>query len=227
MKEEALLSGLLEPTNEAYAIAKISAIKLCRYYNEQHKTNFMSVMPTNLYGINDNYSFEGSHLLPAFIRKFHLAKLLRHDDLPAIREDFHTRGVPAAYKGPAGDVVGALASVGITAESVTLWGSGAPCRELLFADDLAEACVLLMERYNAQEIGEFINLGTGEDMPVRDIAYLVRDVVGYEGGVRWDASRPDGTPRKLVDVTRAKAFGWKASTALKDGVHLAYKDYLR
>ncbi len=227
LKEEALLSGLLEPTNEAYAIAKISAIKLCRYYNEQHKTNFMSVMPTNLYGINDNYSFEGSHLLPAFIRKFHLAKLLRHDDLPAIREDFHTRGVPAAYKGPAGDVVGALASVGITAESVTLWGSGAPCRELLFADDLAEACVLLMERYNAQEIGEFINLGTGEDMPVRDIAYLVRDVVGYEGGVRWDASRPDGTPRKLVDVTRAKAFGWKASTALKDGVHLAYEDYLR
>ncbi len=226
LKEGSLLSGQLEPTNEAYAIAKISAIKLCRYYNEQYRTNFMSVMPTNLYGINDNYSFEGSHLLPAFIRKFHLAKLLRQNDLGAIKADLQKRGAPVAYKGSADDVAGALASAGITAESLTLWGSGAPLRELLYADDLAEACVYLMERYDAPAIGEFINLGTGEEMPIRDIAGLVRDVVGFEGDIRWDTSKPDGTPRKLADVTRANALGWKARTALKDGVRLAYKDYL-
>ena len=227
LKEESLLAGYLEPTNEAYAIAKISAIKLCRYYNEQYRTNFMSVMPTNLYGINDNYSLEGAHLLPAFIRKFHLAKLLRKNDLGAIKDDLRRRGAPAAFKGPADDVTGALACVGVTAESLTLWGSGTPYRELLYADDLAEACVFLMERYDAVRIGEFVNLGTGEDMQIRDIAGLVRDVVGFEGEVRWDASKPDGTPKKLADVSRVNALGWKARTALRDGIMLAYKDYLQ
>lgn len=227
LKEESLLSGYLEPTNEAYAVAKISAIKLCRYFNAQHGTNFMSVMPTNLYGTNDNYNFEGSHLLPAFIRKFHLAKLLRNGELAAIRADLSRRGTPAAYKGPADDIPAMLRTVGITADSLTLWGSGAPYRELLYADDLADACVFLMQRYDAAQVGEFVNIGTGQDQQIRAIAELVRETVGFAGEIRWDVSKPDGTPKKLSDVTRLKALGWQAKTSLREGIALAYQDYLR
>ncbi|MEI6437330.1 MAG: GDP-L-fucose synthase [Candidatus Omnitrophota bacterium] len=226
MKEEHLLSGALEPTNEAYAVAKISAIKLCRYYNEQYGTNFMSVMPTNLYGINDNYNFEGSHLLPAFIRKFHLAKLLKQGDLAAIKADFQKRGAPAGAKRSSDDIVTALKDIGVTAEALTLWGSGTPYRELLYADDLAEACVYLMNTYDAAKVGEFVNVGTGEDLQIKDIAKLVKEVVGFKGDISWNTAKPDGTPKKLADVSRINALGWKAKTSLKEGILLAYKDYL-
>jgi GDP-L-fucose synthase len=188
MKEEYLLTGPLEPTNEPYAIAKIAAIKLCRYYNEQYGTNYLSVMPTNLYGPNDNFDLETSHVLPALIRKFHEAKLA---------------GAPA----------------------VTLWGSGEPYREFLYADDLADACVFLMKYHDARETGEFINIGTGKDIAIKDLALLVRDIVGFRGSIEHDLSKPEGTPKKLLDVSRLRAFGWQATTGLEEGVRKAYEYY--
>ncbi len=226
LKEEYLLTGPLEPTNEPYAVAKIAAIKMCRYYNEQYKTDFMSVMPTNLYGQNDNYDLASSHLLPAFIRKFHLARLLRRGDLDAVREDFKRHGALAVGSVAADDVAGALKAIGVTGERLALWGSGSPYRELLYADDLAEACVLLMRTHSAGEIGEFVNIGSGMDMQIQDIAMLVKEIVGFEGEVSWDPSKPEGTPKKLTDVTRINALGWKARTGLREGIALAYKDYL-
>ena len=223
LNEESLLSGALEPTNEPYAVAKIAAIKMCRYYNAQYKTDFMSVMPTNLYGINDTYDLAASHLLPAFIRKFHLAKLLRAGDMTAVKADLARNGVPA---GLPDDPVAALKALGVTADSLALWGTGTPYRELLYADDLAEACVSLMRTYPAAAVGEFVNIGSGTDMQIKDIAGLVRVIVGFEGGITWDATKPDGTPKKLADVTRVNALGWKAKTTLRDGIALAYRDYL-
>jgi GDP-L-fucose synthase len=226
LKEEYLLSGSLEPTNEPYAVAKIAAIKMCRYYNEQYKTDFMSVMPTNLYGQNDNYDLAASHLLPAFIRKFHLAKLLRCADMPAIRADFARHGAPSVPGVSSDHIVAVLKALGIMAENITLWGSGTPYRELLYADDLAEACVLLMRTHSAAEIGEFVNIGSGTDMQIRDIAMLVREIIGFEGGVHWDPAKPEGTPKKLVDVSRINTLGWKASTGLREGIARVYRDYL-
>ena len=188
MKEEYLLSGLLEPTNEPYAIAKIAAIKLCRYYNEQFGTDFISVMPTNLYGPEDNFDLETSHVLPALIRKFHEAK---------------AAGKP----------------------EVTIWGSGEPFREFLYVDDLADACVFLMEKHDYKQIGEFINIGTGTDIRIKDVAELVKKVVGFDGELGHDTSKPDGTPKKLLDVSRINSLGWKASTPLQKGVELTYAWY--
>jgi GDP-L-fucose synthase len=188
MKEEYLLTGPLEPTNEPYAIAKIAAIKLCRYYNEQYGTNFISVMPTNVYGPNDNFDLETSHVLPALIRKFHEAK---------------AAGLP----------------------SVTVWGSGSPFREFLYVDDLADACVFLMERYTYSQIGEFINIGTGKDVSIKNLALLVRDIVGFQGLIEHDLSKPDGTPKKLLDVSRLRALGWEARTRLEEGIRKAYEYY--
>ncbi len=229
MKEEDLLSGKLEPTNEPYAIAKISAIKLCRYYNEQFGTNFMSVMPTNLYGTNDNYDLESSHLLPAFIRKFHLAKLLMNQDFAGIAKEVKQYGPivkneafnpdPAALKA-------SLQKLGLAEGRVTLWGSGSPFRELLYSDDLAEACLFLMQRYDAKDLGEFINIGTGVEYSIKEIAQLTQSVIGFKGDIAWDTSRPDGTPRKLSDVTRLNKLGWKAKTPLAEGIALAYQSYL-
>lgn len=228
LKEEYLLTGPLEPTNDAYAVAKIAAIRMCRHYNEQHGTNSLSVMPTNLYGFNDNYDFETSHFLPAFIRKFHLAKLLAAGDFEAIRQDFTTHGAPpsltnADYKDE--KLVDALAKLGIEADRITLWGTGSPYREFLFADDLADACVFLMERYDAKDLGEFVNVGTGEDRTIKEYADIVSKVVGFEGAIAWDTAKPDGTPRKLSDVTRIKALGWEAKTELTRGLELVYTTY--
>lgn len=189
MKEEYLLSGELEPTNEAYAIAKISAIKLCNYYNKQYGTNYLSVMPTNLYGPGDNYDLQNSHVLPALIRKFHEAK--------------EANG------------------------KVILWGDGSPKREFLYSYDLAEAVVYLMENYNAEDLGEFINVGTGKDIEIKELANLVAKTIGYSAEIEWDATKPNGTPRKLLDVTRLHKLGWKASTKLSDGIRLAYADFLK
>jgi len=189
MKEEHLLTGLLEPTNEPYAIAKISAIKLCRYHNEQYGTNFISAMPTNLYGPNDNFDLATSHVLPALIRKFHEAKFANRNE-------------------------------------VVLWGSGEPFREFLYIDDLADACVFLMQRYDFKELGEFINIGTGKDIRIRDLAELVGKIIGFTGVITHDLSKPDGTPKKLLDVSRLASLGWTAKVPLEEGIQKTYNYFL-
>ncbi|RWU05471.1 GDP-L-fucose synthase [Pedobacter chitinilyticus] len=186
LKEEYLLTGLLEPTNEPYAIAKIAGIKMCDAYRDQYGCNFVSVMPTNLYGYNDNYHPENSHVLPALIRKFDEAK----------------------HNG---------------SKEVTIWGTGSPMREFLFADDLADACYFLMENYSEPNL---INIGTGEDLTIKDLALAVKETVGFEGELVFDTSKPDGTPRKLMDVSKLHDLGWKHKIALKEGLKLAYQDYL-
>ncbi len=188
LKEEYLLTGELEITNEAYAIAKISAIKLCRYYNQQYGTNYISVMPTNLYGPGDNYHPENSHVLPALIRKFHEAK--QNDS------------------------------------EVTLWGDGSPYREFLYSEDLADAVIYLMENYNFSETGEFVNIGCGEDLQIKDLAEKVGNIVGYTGKINWDTTKPNGTPRKLLDVSKLNKLGWQPSVSLDEGIKTAYKDFL-
>jgi GDP-L-fucose synthase len=189
IKEDYLLDGKLESTNEPYAIAKIAGIKMCAAYNRQYGTNFMSVMPTNLYGIGDNYDLNSSHVLPALIRKVHEAKQLGKSE-------------------------------------VTIWGSGTPRREFLFSEDLADACIFLVKRYSAGEIGEIINIGTGEDITIKDLALFVADVIGYQGDFVLDTSKPDGTPRKLLDVSRLHKLGWQAQTNLRLGIKAAYEDFL-
>lgn len=183
LKEEYLLTGLLEPTNEPYAIAKIAGIKMCEAYRSQYGCRFISVMPTNLYGPNDNYDLKNSHVLPAMLRKFHEAK---------------TEGKPY----------------------VELWGTGSPKREFLHADDMAAACVYLMKNYEGEG---FLNIGTGEDLSIRELAEMIKEITGYPGEIRWDTSKPDGTPRKLMDVSKLHGLGWKASIGLKDGISLVYK----
>lgn len=185
LKEDYLLTGPLEYTNEPYAIAKIAGIKMCDSYRDQYGCNFISVMPTNLYGPNDNYSLETSHVLPALIRKFHEAKLQNEP-------------------------------------SVTMWGTGQPRREFLHADDLADACFFLMQNYNEPGL---INIGTGEDITIKDLALLVKEVVGYTGSIEHDLSKPDGTPRKLMDVQKLNNLGWKASTGLREGIEKVYREF--
>jgi len=189
IREEYLLTDELEPTNEPYAIAKIAAIKLCSAYNRQHGTNFISVMPTNLYGPGDNFDLETSHVLPAMIRRFHEAK---------------ENGAPA----------------------VILWGTGTPRREFLYVDDLAAACVHLMTHHDARALGEFVNIGTGTDLTIAELAGIVARVVGYEGEMRWDRTRPDGTPQKLLDVSRIHDLGWRASVGLEEGIQRTYRWFL-
>jgi GDP-L-fucose synthase len=186
LREDYLLTGTLESTNEPYAIAKIAGIKLCEAYRDQYGSNFISVMPTNLYGIGDNYHPQNSHVLPALIRRFHEAKMAN-------------------------------------ASSVTIWGTGTPKREFLYADDLAEACVFLMENYSEKEL---INVGTGEDLTIKELAELVKEVVGFEGEIDFDTSKPDGTPRTLMDVAKLHGLGWKHRVELLEGITLAYDDFL-
>jgi len=230
LKESSLLTGPLEPTNEAYAVAKIAAIKLCRYYNEQYGTNFLSVMPTNLYGPGDNFDLEKSHVLPALIRKFHLAKLLSEGKLDALRKDAMRRsigfGLNIDATTPAATMEEILASIGVTGKEVRLWGSGQPYREFLHVDDLAEACVYLMERYDAKDVGEFVNIGFGSDVTIQEVASLVRSVVGYSGTIAFDTTKPDGTPRKLLDSSRINRLGWRPKISLLDGITREYAWYL-
>ena len=186
MKEDCLLTGSLEPTNEAYALSKISGLRYCEYLNRQYGTDYISVMPTNLYGPGDNYHPEHSHVLPALIRRFHEAK---------------EAGAP----------------------SVTCWGDGTPLREFLYVDDLANLCVFLMNHYSGNET---VNAGTGKELSIKALTELVAKVVGYTGEIRWDTTRPNGTPRKLLDVSKATALGWTYRTHLEDGIRLAYEDFL-
>ncbi len=186
MKESCLLTSELEPTNEAYALAKISGLKYCEYLNRQYGTDFISVMPTNLYGPNDNYHPTHSHVLPALIRRFHEAK---------------EEGL----------------------KEVTCWGNGTPMREFLYVDDLANLCVFLMNNYSGNET---VNAGTGKEVSIKELTMLVAKTVGYEGEIKWDTSKPNGTPRKLLDVSKSAALGWKYCTELEDGIRLSYEDFL-
>jgi GDP-L-fucose synthase len=225
--EDQLLTGMLEPTNEAYAVAKIAAIKLCRYYNEQYGTQFISVMPNNLYGVNDNFNLETAHVFPALIRKFHLARLLREKRGDEIRQDLKRFSLGFHLgRGEHVDPEATLEKIGITAESVTLWGSGEVYREFLYVDDLAEACVFLMDRCDTREIGEFINIGTGQDNKLKDVAFLIQRLVGFEGRIVFDSSKPDGTPRKLLDISRIRGLGWEPRTTLEEGIRKTYAWYV-
>ena len=187
LKEESLLTGPLEPTNQWYAVAKIAGIKLCQAYRRQHNCDFISAMPTNMYGPNDNYDLQTSHVLPALIRKFHEARQT-------------------------------------AAATVTCWGTGAPLREFLYADDLADACVFLMQKYSEEQ---FINVGFGGDLSIRQLAELIKRIVGFAGDIVWDASKPDGAPRKLMDSSRLFALGWRPQVDLETGIRLTYEDFLR
>ena len=225
MKEDYLLTGLLEPTNEPYAIAKISAIKLCRYYNEQYGSDFVSVMPTNLYGPHDNFNMETAHVPPALIRKFHLAQLLHEKKYDAIKKDLQ-KYPPGFNLNLNLNLNLVLEKIGVTADYVKLWGSGKPYREFLYADDLADACVFLMDNYSHREIGEFMNIGTGSDITIKGLADLVAETVGYKGRIELDSTKPDGMPRKLLDVSKIKALGWYAKISLKDGIRKTYEWYI-
>ncbi len=225
IKEEHLLTGALEPTNEPYAVAKIAGIKLCRYYNEQYGTNFISGMPANLYGPHDNFNLETAHVLPTLIRKFHLAKLLRQKNYDEIKKDLGRTAIGFNFK-PNLDLENLLEKLGITAEYLVLWGTGEPYREFLYVDDLADACVFLMGRYDYKEIGEFINIGTGEDRKIKELASLIQKIVKYEGAIKYDTSKPDGSPKKLLDVSRLKSLGWQSKTSLEEGIGNTYDWYL-
>jgi GDP-L-fucose synthase len=189
LKEEYLLTGPLEPTNEAYAIAKIAGLRLCKHCNDQYGTNFISVMPTNLYGPNDNFDLETSHVLAALIRKFHEAKINN-------------------------------------APEVVVWGTGKARREFLHVDDMADACVYLMEKFNALDIGESVNIGVGKDITIKELADLIKDMVEYKGKIIYDVSKPDGTPQKLLDVTKLQRLGWKEQISFKEGLKQTYEWYV-
>jgi len=227
MGEDALLTGTREPTNEPYAIAKISAIKLCRYYNEQYGTDFISAMPTNLYGPYDNFNLETAHALPALIRKFHLAKLLEERNFALLNRDIQRYPLGFGIEIKDRDSIEQnLANIGIRADYVELWGSGQPYREFLYVDDLTDACIFLMNRLDYKEIGEFINVGTGQDIKIKDLAVLIKEIVGFKGNIRYDSTNPDGTPRKLLDISKITSLGWKPKTTLKEGLEKTYGWYL-
>jgi GDP-L-fucose synthase len=265
IKEEALLTGPLETTNEPYAIAKIAGIRLCDAYNRQYGTNFISAMPTNMYGPGDNYHPENSHVLPAMIRKMHLAKVLEDGDFEELariykrelsvsgsqlsgnngRDIIINRQPPAANKavllawlGKSGiSLISDLCPPTSGTRSVTLalWGTGSPRREFLYSDDLAETCVFLLEKANYKDMAftdasgtvqSHINVGSGKEVTIREIAETVKEVVGFKGGITWDASKPDGTPRKLMDSSRLNALGWEPKVSLRDGIVLSYQDFL-
>jgi GDP-L-fucose synthase len=265
LKEEYLLTAPLEPTNEPYAIAKIAAIKLCRYYNEQYGTNFLSVMPTNLYGPNDNFNLETSHVLPALIRKFHLAKLLEEGDIEGIKRDFqkYPIGFGLDEKLDLSDkslISQILNHLGIKFSNsannfenrtfknviVTMWGAGKVYREFLHVDDLADACVFLMENVDAWSLSPYhpkikiehrafnlepmlpdylINIGTGEDLTIDELAHIVKNIVGFKGEIYYDTSKPEGTPRKLLDITNIRKLGWSHKIGLKEGIKKVYEWY--
>ncbi len=229
IKEEYLLSGYLEPTNEAYAIAKIAGLKLCQYFNQQYHTNFISVMPTNLYGPNDNYDLEKSHVLAAFIRKMHLANALKNNDWETIKKDLRKRPIDGIdNKTGENHILEFLEKrSGIIRRDsnviISLWGSGNPRREFLHVDDLAGACVYLMENYSKND---FINIGTGEDLKIKELAGMIKKITGFDGKIIFDRTKPDGTPRKLLDVSRLHNLGWKHKISLEEGIRNVYQSYL-
>jgi GDP-L-fucose synthase len=228
IREDYLLTGLLEPTNEPYAIAKIAGIKMCEAYRDQYGCNFISIMPTNLYGQNDNYDLEKSHVLPALIRKMVLGNYLMSGDMPAVRRDLDRLPVEG-INGSATDeaIVDILAKYGIANGSVRLWGTGSPMREFLHVDDMADASVFLLLHYDAPgTTPSHVNAGCGEDISIRDLALLVKEITGYRGAIGWDTEKPDGTPRKLLDVSRLRGLGWKPSVGLEEGIRRVVDRYI-
>ena len=247
MKEEHLLTSTLEYTNEPYAISKIAGIKTIESYNLQYGTNFISVMPTNLYGRNDNFDLEKSHVLPALIRKMHLGKALLNNDLDSIKSDLNKNPIEGiSGKNSETEILKILDKYGITEESITLWGTGSPMREFLYSDDLADACVFLMENYDFKDvlksdyavenpnfpltdteiINTHINIGTGKDISIKELAEFIKnEIVQYKGEIIWDTKKPDGTTRKLLDVSKLNSYGWKEKTSLKKGIRKAYDEY--
>lgn len=222
MKEEHLLTGELEPTNQWYAVAKIAGIKMCQAYARQHGLNTLSLMPTNLYGPGDNYDLETSHVLPALIRKFHLAGLAREGDFEAIGRDEQVFGpIPEDIRESLGLTEQGRASLAGN-PVVRLWGTGSPRREFLHVDDLADAALFLMDHYESDEI---INVGAGQDVEIRELARIVKEVVGFEGDITFDTSKPDGTPRKLLDVSKITKLGWKPKIGLREGIKQTYEAY--
>ncbi|MCE7995867.1 MAG: GDP-L-fucose synthase [Roseivirga sp.] len=222
IKEDYLLTGLLEPTNEPYAIAKIAGIKLCETYRDQYGDDFHSVMPTNLYGPNDNYDLQKSHVLPALIRKLFLASLLEKNEIEKIKNDLKSQS------GFEGDVYEFLNQQGISIKEggveVRLWGSGSPLREFLHVDDLAKGCVFLMK---ASLKASFLNIGKGEDLSIKELAEKVKYIVGFEGAIAWDDTKPDGTPRKLMDSSKMFDLGWKPEIELDEGIQGVFENYLK
>jgi len=244
IKEEYLLTGMLEETNEPYAIAKIAGIKMCENYYRQYGSNFVSVMPTNLYGPNDNFDLETSHVLPAIIRKMHLAKCLEDNNFESIRQDLNKRPIEN-INGDASDekIMSILKKYGISliqhsASTIqhsskvilTLWGTGKPKREFLYVDDMADACVYIIENVDAETIlsigTPYVNIGSGQDLSIKKLAISIGEVVGFKGKIMFDKTKPDGTPRKLLDISRLKRMSWQSSTSLYEGIGQTYKWYV-
>lgn len=242
MSEDELLTNTLEYTNEPYAIAKIAGIKMCESYNLQYGTNYISVMPTNLYGYNDNFNLENSHVLPALLRKNHLCKCLENNDFTAIRKDLSTFSSPIPSNATETEIIGYLEKFGIqrTGDTVTLhvWGSGTPYREFLWAEDMADACVFLMENADFNDLvrvsdirdnevrNTHLNIGSGVEITIKDLAFLVKEKIGFKGEIKFDPTKPDGTPRKLTNPGKLHALGWKHKIELADGIEMVYKHYL-
>ena len=230
MKEESLLTSELEKTNEAYAIAKIAAIKMCRYYNEQYGTNFISAMPTNQYGIGDNFNMETAHLLPMVLRRFHLAKMLAQNNFAVIKKDLqrYKLGWKIDEQIDFDDdksLEWALNQIGAYRDKVVMWGDGSVYRELMCSDDLADACIYLMQNKNFDEIGEHVNITNGDDIQLRKLFEIVKNIVRFEGHIEYDASKPNGTPRKMMDAARIKALGWQPKISLEKGIADFYAWY--
>ena len=227
LREDYLLTNILEYTNEPYAIAKIAGIKLCESYNLQYGTNFLSVMPTNLYGPNDNFDLEKSHVLPALIRKIHLAHLLETKNEKAVLEDLNMDSIEAARK--------LLAGYGVFDDKVEVWGSGKPLREFLWSEDLADACVYLMENVDFKDLidpeekeirNAHLNIGTGQDISIKELSNKIRDIIGFKGELYFNTNKPDGTYRKLTDSSKMRELGWRHNTSLDDGIKKLYAWYL-
>lgn len=235
IKETELLTNVLEYTNEPYAIAKIAGIKLCESFNIQYGTNFISVMPTNLYGPNDNFDLEKSHVLPAMIRKIYLSKCLMENDWEAIKNDLNKRPVESITGSNSNDEIEVvLNKYGIFSDRVELWGTGKPMREFLWSEDMADACVFVMEKVDFKDVSKdmkeirntHINIGTGRDITIKDLSELIARTIGYEGKIAFDAAKPDGTMRKLVDVSKINSLSWKHQIEIEEGVQRMYDWYL-
>lgn len=228
IKEEYLLTGLLEETNEPYAIAKIAGIKMCEAYHAQYGCNYISVMPTNLYGVNDNYDLEKSHVLPALIRKMFLGKYLMNKDWNTLRTDLSKRPIEGICGASSEDeILTILNKYGITPTAITLWGTGSPMREFLYVDDMADACVYLLMNYDAPDTTpSHVNIGCGEDLTIADLAQIVKKTIDYKGNIIWDTTKPDGTPRKLLDVSKLNTLGWKQKVSIEKGIQLVFENYI-
>ncbi len=236
MTEDVLLTSPLEYTNEPYAIAKIAGMKLCESFNLQYGTNYLAVMPTNLYGPNDNFHLENSHVLPAMIRKMHLARLISDGDMAGVRRDLAVRPIsslPDPYAADDSEVLKALEKFGITPDVLNLWGSGRPLREFLWSEDMADACVHILLNVNFTDLTDgkevrntHINIGTGKELTIAELAALIRTAVGFKAEIHWDESKPDGTMRKLCDVSKLHSLGWKHTVELDEGISRMYSWYL-